>query len=75
MKEKHVRVLENIKRGLCIRPRLGHLNLGRPFVLYTNASKIALDAVLLKLNSNGIERAASIVMKNILFAKQILLNN
>ena len=36
-----------LKRRLCAAPRLAHLNLEAPFTLYTDASTIAVGAVLL----------------------------
>ena len=43
---QHDNAFEEIKRRLCAARRLAHLNLEVPFTLYTNASKIAVGAVL-----------------------------
>ena len=48
---------EEVKRRLCKAPQLSHPDLEKFFVLYTDASKIALGAVLLQAYENGVERA------------------
>ena len=48
-----------LKRRLCVAPHLAHPNLKSPFTLYTDASKIAVGAVLLQRDAAGIERAIS----------------
>ena len=45
-----------LKRRLCAAPCLAHLNLEAPFTLYTEASKIAVGAVLLRRDTAGVER-------------------
>ena len=44
---EHLESFDEIKRRLCAAPRLAHPDLEQPFVLYTDASKIAVGAVLL----------------------------
>ena len=54
-----------LKRRLCAAPRLAHPNLELPFTLYTDASKIAVGAVLLQLDTAGIERPISFFSKKL----------
>ena len=50
----HVNAFNKIKHHLCAAPRLAHRNLEAPFTLYTDASKIAIDAVLLRRDVTGV---------------------
>ncbi len=45
-----------LKRRLCAAPRLAHPNLEAPFTVYTDASNIALYAVILQRDTGGVER-------------------
>ena len=46
-----------LKRCLCVAPRLANPNLEAPFMLYTDASNIAIGEVLLQSDADGVERA------------------
>ena len=59
-----------IKRRLCATPRLAHPNLEAPFTLYTDASTIAVGAVLLQRDASGVERAISFFFKKLLSAQR-----
>ena len=48
-----------LKRRLCAAPCLAHPNLEAPFTMYTDASKIAVGAVLLQRDTSGVERVIS----------------
>ena len=54
-----------LKRQLCAAPRLAHPNLEAPFTLYTDASKIAVGAVLLQRDTAGLERAIAFFSKKL----------
>ena len=54
-----------LKRRLCVAFRLAHPNLEAPFTLYTDASKIAIGAVLLQRDAAGVERAISFFFKKL----------
>ena len=56
---EHLESFQEIKRRLCAAPRLAHPDLEQPFVLYTDASKIAVGAVLLQRDDSGVKRAIS----------------
>ena len=60
---ENIKSFEEIKSRLCAGPRLAYPDLERPFVLYTDASKIAVGAVLLQSDSDGIEHAVSVFSK------------
>ena len=68
--EEHLVSFEEIKRRLCAASRLAHLDLEQPFVLYTDASKIAIGAVLLQRDNSGVERAISFFSKKLSPAQQ-----
>ena len=68
---ENIKSLEEIKSRLCACPRLAHTDLERPLVLYTDASKIAVGAVLLQSDPDGIERAVSFFSKNCLRPSEI----
>ena len=53
----NIKSFKEIKSLLCAGPRLAHPDLERLFVLYTVASIIAVGAVPLQRDSDGIERA------------------
>ena len=59
-----------IKRRLCAAPRLAHPNIEAPFTLYTDASKIAVGAVLLQRDASGVERAISFFSKKLSSAQR-----
>ena len=69
---KDLNLSEEIKRRLCAAPFLAHLNLRTPFTLYTDASKIAVGAVLLQLDSNNDERAVSFFRRNYCRRKEMI---
>ena len=62
---EHLESFEEIKRRLCAHPRLANPDLEQPFVLYTDASKIAIGAVLLQRDNSGVERAISFFSKKL----------
>ena len=57
---KHVERFAELKRRLCAAPRFAHPNLQAPFTLFTDASKIAVGAVLLQRDSKN--RAGDLVL-------------
>ena len=59
-----------IKRRLCAAPQLAHPDLEKPFVLYTDASTIAVGAVPLQQDTNGIERPVSFFSKKLSSAQR-----
>ena len=59
-----------LKRRLCVAPRLAHPNLESPFTLYTDASKIAVGAVLLQRDAAGVERAILFFSKKLSSAQR-----
>ena len=61
----HVEAFKEIKRRLCAAPRLAHRNLEAPFTLYTDASKIAVCAVLLQRDVTGVEHVISFFSKKL----------
>ena len=63
MSPENVKSFEEIKKRLCAAPRLAHPDLEQPFMLYTDASKIAVGAALLQRDSNNVEEAMSFVSK------------
>ena len=63
-----------IKRRLCAAPRLAHPNLEAPITLYTEASKIAVGAVLLQRDASGFERAIFFVFEEALGLAEKLLD-
>ena len=54
-----------LKRRLCAATRLAHPNLEAPFTVYTDASKIAVGAVLLQRDTAGVERPISFFSKKL----------
>ena len=54
-----------LKRFLCAAPRIEHLNLKAPLTLYTDASKIAVGAVLHQRDTARVERPISFFSKNL----------
>ena len=58
---EHLESFEAIKQRLYAAPRLAHPDLEQPFVLYTDASKIAIGAVLLQRESSKWSRARHLV--------------
>ena len=62
---ENIKSFKEIKSRLCAGPRLAHPDLERPFVLYTDASKIPVGAVLLQSDSDDIERAVSFFSKKL----------
>ena len=66
----HVEAFNEIKRRLCAAPRLAHPNLEAPFTLYTDASQIAVGAVLLQHDVNGVERVISFFSKKLSSAQR-----
>ena len=59
-----------LKRRLCAAPRLANPNLEAPFTLYTDASKIAIGAVLLQRDNAGVERPISFFSKKLFSAQR-----
>ena len=55
----HVIAFKEIKRRLCAAPQLAHPDFVQPFVLYTDASNIAVVAIMLQRDSRNIERSVS----------------
>ena len=48
-------VFQSLKRALCSDPQLAHPDLSKQFVVYTDASKYPVGAVLLQRSDDGIE--------------------
>ena len=67
---EHLESFETINRRLCVTARLAHHDLEQPFILYTDASKIAISAVLLQRDNSGVERAISFFSKKLSQAQQ-----
>ena len=67
---ENLAAFEEVKRRLCKAPQLAHPDLEKPFVLYTDASKIAVGAVLLQADENGVERAISFFSKKLSSAQR-----
>ena len=67
---QNVAAFEEIKRKLCAAPQLAHPDLDRPFTLYTDASNIAVGAILLQRDSNGVERPVSFFSKKLSSAQR-----
>ena len=67
---ENIKSFEAIKSRLCDGPRLAHPDLERLFVLYTDASMIAIGAVFLQSDSDGIERAVSFFSKKLFPAQR-----
>ena len=60
-----------LKRRLwCAAPCLAHPNFEAPFTLYTDASKIAVGAVLLQRDTAGVERPISFFSKKLSSAQR-----
>ena len=55
---------KKIKRRPCAAPWLAHPNLEAPFTLYTDTTKIAVNAVLLQRDAKCVNRAISFFSKN-----------
>ena len=70
MSPENVAAFEEIKRRLCAAPQLAHPDLERPFTLYTDASNIAVGAILLQRDSNGVERPVSFFSKKLSSAQR-----
>ena len=51
-----MQAFETLKKALTEAPCLAHPDLGRPFVLQTDASNIAVGAVLLQQQEDGSEK-------------------
>ena len=66
MSPEDIKSFEEIKKRLCAAPRLAHPVLEQPFVLYTDASKIAVGAALLQRDSNGVERARVVFLEEVI---------
>ena len=62
---KEIERFAELKRRLCAAPRLAHPNFEAPFTLYTDASKIAVGAVLLQRDTAGVERPISFFSKKL----------
>ena len=67
---QNIAAFEEIKRKLCAAPQLAHPDLERPFTLYTDASNIAVGAILLQRDSNGVERPVSFFSKKLSSAQR-----
>ena len=59
-----------LKSRLCAAPCFTHPNLEAPFTLYTDASKIAVDAVLLQRDTAKVERPISFFSKKLSSAQR-----
>ena len=59
-----------LKRRLCVAPRLAHPNHESLFTLYTDASTIAVGAVLFQRDAAGVERAISVFSKKLSSAQR-----
>ena len=66
----HIEAFNEITPRLCAAPRLANPNLEAPFTLYTDASKIAVGAVLLQRDVTGVERVISVFSKKLLLAQR-----
>ena len=66
----HVEAFNETKRRLCATPRLAHQNLEAPFTLNTDASKIAVGAVLVQIDVTGVERVISYFSNKLLSAQK-----
>ena len=62
---ENVKPFNEIKHRLCTGPRLAHPNLKAPLTLYTEASKIAVGAVLLQRDASGVKRAIFFCLKKL----------
>ena len=70
LSKQNVASFEEIKRKLCAAPQLAHPDLERPFTLYTDASNIAVGAILLQRDLNGVERPVSFFSKKLSSAQR-----
>ena len=69
----HVECFKVIKRRLCGAPQLAYPNLEAPFTLYTDASNIAVGAVFLQRDANGVETRNLLLFENaVAGAKKLL---
>ena len=59
-----------LKRRLFAAFRLAHPNLEAPFTLYTDASKIAVGAVLLQRDNAGVKRPISVISQKLSSAQR-----
>lgn len=66
----HVECFKKINREPSAAPQLAHSNLEEPFTLYTDEFKIAVGAVLLQSNANGVEGAISFFSKTLSQARR-----
>ena len=67
---EHFESFKEIKCPLCSPPpRLANSGFEQPFILYTDASKIAIGAVLLQRDNSGVERAISFLSNKLSPAK------
>lgn len=57
------RAFEDVKALLCSAPVLAAPQMGQPYVLYVDASKVGAGAVLLQAGADGIERPVSFYSK------------
>ena len=58
---QHRALFDELKKRLCAGPRLAHPDLNKPFILYTDASKFAVGAVLLQQDDHW-SRAGNIIL-------------
>ena len=65
MSAKYIISFEKIKSRLCVCYRLAYLDMERLFVLYTDASKIAVGAVFLQRDFDNIKRVVSFFSKKL----------
>ena len=65
MSAENLTAFEEIKRRRCAGQRLAHPEFEWPFTLYTDALKIAVGAVLLQRDADGIERAVFFFSKKL----------
>ena len=57
--DKTVEAFGTLKQKLCSAPILVHLDFSKPFILFTDASKLGLGAVLSQLDDNNKEHVIS----------------
>ena len=65
MNEERLQAFESLKRALTEAPCLVHPDVGRPFVLQTDASNIAVGAVLLQKQEDGSEKPVGYFSKKL----------
>ena len=72
--QHNIAAFDKIKRGLDAENRLKHLYLERPFVHYTDASEIAVGAVLFQNHSMNVKRDISFCFEKVMIWQTKLLD-